>query len=135
MAARFTALMRLAFPPRWWPPVLWLAFILTMTSWPRLDLAALASGGDKAAHLGAYAVLGALSARAAYPSPRPLRTGLAILAGILVIGMLDELHQSWIPGRATDVADWFADGVGGCLGILVAPLLPTPAHRRRDLAS
>lgn len=127
--------MRLAFPPRWWPPVLWLAVILTMTSWPRLDLAPLGAGGDKVAHLGGYAVLGALSARAAYPSRRPVRTGVAVFAVLLVIGMLDEVHQSWIPGRATDVADWFADGLGALLGILVAPLLPSPAHRRRDLAS
>jgi VanZ family protein len=106
-----------------------------MTSWPRLDLAALADGGDKLAHLGGYAILGALSARAAYPSPRPIRTGLAILVTVLVIGLLDEVHQSWIPGRATDIADWLADGVGGCIGILVAPFLPSPAHRRRESTS
>lgn len=127
--------MPAAFSSRWWPPVLWLAFILTMTSWPRLDLAVLADGGDKLAHLGGYAILGALSARAAYPSPSPVRTGLAILATVLVIGLLDEVHQSWIPGRATDIADWLADGVGGCIGILLAPFLPSPAQRRRESPS
>jgi len=127
--------MRPAFLSRWWPPALWLAFILTMTSWPRLDLGAVVDGGDKFAHFGAYAVLSALSARAAYPSRRPVRTGVVILAAVAVIGLLDEVHQAWIPGRFTDVADWVADLVGGLIGILVAPSLPTPAHRRRQPAS
>ena len=116
--------MRAVIPPRWWPPVLWMAFILVMTSWPRLELTTVVESGDKVAHFGAYLVLSVLCARAAFPSRRPWRTAL-----------LDELHQAWIPGRFPDVRDWFADIAGGVVGILLAPLLFQPAPRRHRSAS
>lgn len=38
----------------------------------------------------------------------------------LVIGMLDELHQVWLPGRFAGFDDWLADivGVGLAIGML-----------------
>lgn len=39
----------------------------------------------------------------------------AILA--LLIGMLDELHQAWLPGRFPGLDDWLADVVGVILAI------------------
>lgn len=127
--------MRAVLPPRWWPPVLWMAFILVMTSWPRLELTTVVASGDKVAHFGAYLVLSVLSARAAFPSRRPWRTALAIVATVSVLALLDELHQAWIPGRFPDVRDWFADILGGVAGILLAPLLFQPAPRRHRSTS
>jgi len=127
--------MRAVLPPRWWPPVLWMAFILVMTSWPRLELTTVVESGDKVAHFGAYLVLSVLCARAAFPSRRPWRTALGIVATVSVLALLDELHQAWIPGRFPDVRDWFADIVGGVVGILLAPLLFQPAPRRHRSAS
>ena len=127
--------MRAVLPPRWWPPVLWMVFILVMTSWPRLTLTTVVESGDKVAHFGGYLVLSVLSARAAFPSRRPWRTALAIVATVSVLALLDELHQAWIPGRFPDVRDWFADILGGVAGILLAPLLFQPAPRRHRSAS
>ena len=127
--------MRAVLPPRWWPPVLWMGCILVMTSWPRLELRALAASGDKAAHFGAYLVLSLLSARAAFPSQRPWRTAAAIVATVSVLALLDELHQAWIPGRFADVRDWVADIGGGVAGILLAPLFFQPAPRRHGSVS
>lgn len=38
----------------------------------------------------------------------------------LLIGVLDELHQIWLPGRFPDLGDWLADiiGVGLAIGLL-----------------
>jgi len=127
--------MRAALPPRWWPPVLWMGFILVMTSWPKLDLSTVVDFGDKVAHFGAYFVLSLLSARAAFPSGRPWRTALALVATIAVLALFDELHQAWIPGRFPDVRDWFADLGGGLVGILIAPLFFQPAPRRHGSVS
>ena len=127
--------MRVVFPPRWWPAVSWMGFILLMTSWPKLGLIEIASSADKVAHFGAYLVLSLLSARAAFPADRPWRIAAAIVAAIAVLAMLDELHQAWIPGRFPDVWDWFADIGGGVVGILLAPLFFQPAPRRHGSAS
>lgn len=127
--------MRAVLPPRWWPPVLWMAFILVMTSWPRLQVDHIVRFGDKVAHFGGYLVLSVLAGRAALPSRRLSRTGLAIVATVSVLALLDELHQAWIPGRYPDVQDWLADVVGAIGGILLASLLFQPAPRRHRSAS
>lgn len=127
--------MRAVLPPRWWPPVLWMAFILVMTSWPRLQVDHIVRFGDKVAHFGGYLVLSVLAGRAAFPSRRPSRTGLAIIATVSVLALLDELHQAWIPGRFPDVQDWLADVVGAIGGILLASLLFQMAPRRHRSAS
>lgn len=41
----------------------------------------------------------------------------AVLA--LLIGVLDELHQVWLPGRFAGLDDWLADVVGVGLAICV----------------
>jgi len=36
---------------------------------------------------------------------------------VLLIGVLDEVHQVWLPGRFPGLDDWFADAVGIGLAI------------------
>lgn len=127
--------MRAVLPPRWWPPVLWMAVILVMTSWPKLELPKVVNFEDKVAHFGGYLVLSVLTSRAARPSMHPRRTALTILASICVFALLDEVHQAWIPGRSSEVLDWFADILGGAVGLLIAPLLFQPAPRRHGSSS
>jgi len=47
-----------------------------------------------------------------------LKIGVSWGAG-LVLGALDEFHQSFVPGRQSDVFDLLADAVGIALGVLV----------------
>jgi VanZ family protein len=35
-------------------------------------------------------------------------------------GASDEWHQSFVPGRMVEVADWLADSIGGVIGAVVA---------------
>jgi len=74
---------------------------------------------DKVAHAAGYAVLGALLVRA-FRGSRP-ETGWrmlwllgAVAAGLY--GLTDELHQSFVPTRSADPADFVADIVGGAAG-------------------
>ena len=47
---------------------------------------------------------------------RPLR-GLAIVTAIVSgYGIIDEIHQYFVPGRFASVLDWVADTLGGILG-------------------
>ena len=120
-------------PRRWRPPLIWAALLLLATSWPNPSLPVAPDGTDKGVHGVLYLVLGVLVARAAELQRADWARALAYVAGLVVFGLLDELHQAWIPGRSADVADWIADGVGAALG--VASYLIAAAPRRRGLVS
>ncbi len=77
---------------------------------------------DKLLHLGAYAVLGALVAGALAGRLGAARAiGLAALIAA-AYGVTDEWHQSYVPGRDADPADWAADAVGAIAGASAAVL-------------
>jgi VanZ family protein len=66
---------------------------------------------DKAQHFLAYALLACLPAWMA-SRPSLLRTGLFLLA----IGLLLEILQSLVPGRACDLSDGLSDAAGIVVG-------------------
>ncbi len=82
-------------------------------------------GADKAAHVAIYLLWGWLFSgafAASFPRrPRFRRVVVATVAG-LFYGALDELHQSFVPGRECDITDLAADGVGACVGSLLSLL-------------
>ena len=41
---------------------------------------------------------------------------LASAAQVTLYGVVDEIHQSFTPGRSSSVFDWLADTAGGFLG-------------------
>jgi VanZ family protein len=54
---------------------------------------------------------------------------MAIVGTMAVWGMLDEMHQDWIPGRQMDTGDLVADVTGAAVG---AVLGETIARRREE---
>jgi VanZ family protein len=105
-------------PWRWAAPVTVAAIVLTATSIPRLQLPD--GPSDKQWHFAGYAALGVALG---WARGGPWRRHVASLAGLVAFGAVDELHQRWIPGRAADVADWFADSAGSATGLaLIAAL-------------
>ena len=110
----------------WLPALAWGALIFAVSSRPRLPVA-FESGSDKVAHFIAYAVLGALLVRG------QIATGVSSLV-ILLAGWLyaasDEWHQSFVPGRSAEAADWVADA----LGVAAAVFAFTWFRRRRAAA-
>ncbi len=79
---------------------------------------------DKLLHGLEYAIFGMLVVRALERSPRGPRMAKTCitLAVIIVIlyGISDEVHQSFIPQRDASVYDALADAIGGALGIILA---------------
>jgi VanZ family protein len=69
---------------------------------------------DKLAHIGIFALIGC-AAGVASGSQGWIRIGYCV-AGTLALGITDELHQSYLPGRSASWADLVADGVGGMAG-------------------
>lgn len=69
---------------------------------------------DKLAHLLTFAVVGMAAGLAC--GMRGWRMALCCLAGALLVGGMDELHQAFLPGRTASWADLAADAAGGLLG-------------------
>lgn len=110
------------------PPLLLAGFIFYLSSLSSIRGPNF-PGADKVAHLGIYAALGFLCARAlfGYGHVRAARLGGALLAA--AYGATDELHQLFVPGRSAEWLDLLADAVGAVLG---ASLYVQLATRRSD---
>ncbi|MBM3842162.1 MAG: VanZ family protein [Verrucomicrobia bacterium] len=70
---------------------------------------------DKVVHFAVYGLLGTLACR-------PARTWRGAAVAVLVtsaFGASDEWHQSFVPGRTAELADWVADSAGAaCAAVL-----------------
>lgn len=89
---------------------------------------------DKVAHFVEYYILGTLLFSAVgHAATRDRMITFLFLAAVgASIGGLDEMLQSYVPGRVTSVSDWAADALGVSLGVATAMLLA--ARRTRSSA-
>ncbi|MFT3916748.1 MAG: VanZ family protein [Anaeromyxobacteraceae bacterium] len=72
---------------------------------------------DKVIHAGVFGLLGLLLRLAVAARARSARRAWLVAWGLAVAwGFLDEVHQSFIPGRDSDVRDALADALGAALG-------------------
>ena len=83
---------------------------------------------DKVVHTGIYALLGALWQIGRSRPDRPLGQPRAAWALATGFGALDEVHQSYVPGRSADPWDLLADAVGALAGVALVRLWQT-RHR------
>lgn len=97
--------------------------IFLLSHQPSLDLLPpLFPMQDKVLHAGEFFLLGIslLLNRDLFPRVHPL---LFISAAGALWGGLDEIHQSFIPGRDCSIADFCADIVGIALAMTLSPAL------------
>jgi len=106
----------------WLPVILWWAALTVGTSIPGEDLPRPPfRHSDLLAHVGLYGVLGFLLYRAIVLGTRLGKVRwawLAVFAIVQLYGILDEIHQLWIPGRFCELYDALADGLGGFAGVV-----------------
>ena len=109
---------------RYWAPVAgYCAAIYMVSSVPAKRLAfTLFPHADKVIHALEYGLLGILLARAFGLGTGGLfRRAEAVAAAVLfcvAFGALDEVHQSYVPGRSLEFLDLFADVGGASLAAL-----------------
>jgi len=103
----------------WTAALVWMALLFVASAQSRLP-AASERIWDKAAHAGAYFVLGWLLLRALSAHRRPLR-GATLWAVALTVayGVSDEWHQSFVPSRTASWADVLADSIGALLAAVL----------------
>ena len=116
------------------PLLLWLVIIFFLSAIPNVPTFKFIIGPDKLAHAGIYFVLCMLSMRALYYQDvwtwgRDHALLMALLFTFLY-GILDEVHQIFVPGRWADVYDVCADAFGGLL--FAAYLKGRDRWRKRD---
>ncbi len=78
---------------------------------------------DKVAHAGEFTGLGLflmVAFRGSMPRAHIRHIAMLVLIVGLSIGVLDELYQHLIPGRAVEFLDWVADTVGVVVGTTAA---------------
>jgi VanZ family protein len=98
----------------WLPVLLWAGLIFGLSSIPSLSsgLGVWDEVLRKCAHASEYAILAVLLWRA-------LGRELPALALAVAYAATDELHQSFVRGRAGDPVDVAIDGLGAALGLLI----------------
>ncbi len=104
----------------WLPVGAWCVLIFVQSAFAAPDIGPDWPCLDKLAHLGIYGLLAVLLCRglAAHArwQGRPLKLVMAATILTALYGLSDEWHQSFVPARTADVADWLADLTGGVLG-------------------
>lgn len=116
--ARRSRLLSLALA--WAPAVLYMALIWGLSS-IRIEGLPVSRFPmkDKGIHFVEFGVLGflvAYAARRTWKAPSAARVFAAAAVIAFAWGVLDELHQGFVPGRDGDVYDIIADGLGSIAG-------------------
>jgi VanZ family protein len=102
-----------------WILIAYALFLLTLSSIPGDAFPEFPDqiGLDKLVHFALYYGLAALAINAF--EVRDRRRWL-VLAGVIAFGILDEIHQAWIPGRIPSHLDAIADILGAAAAVLVS---------------
>jgi len=73
---------------------------------------------DKVVHLFFYGSITTLAGLAF-----PKQSIPAIMLGAIALGIADEIHQIFVPGRHPGLDDLLADAIGICIATILVPIL------------
>jgi hypothetical protein len=106
---------------RWAAPFAWMGFIFFLSAQSRLPSVTpgMPEAQEIGGHLVVYAILALLWERALL-SAGVRRAAWWTMAIVVLHGIGDEYHQSFVPGRAATVFDIVIDAVAGALAMLVS---------------
>lgn len=114
----------------WLPVALWLLLIFVLSSfanYPHPQSGLVDRLLTSVAHALLFGTLAGLLSRALGERPRSRALAFALT---VVYGLLDELHQAFVPGRNPDPWDVFCDTLGAALGLWLYQALRRARHSR-----
>ena len=117
------------------PALAFYLFIFLLSS-SRIDIDIDIDHLDKLGHLVEFGLMGfflAIGFYNAFSASSSTKFGLTFGSG-LILAMLDEFHQFFVPFRHSDVVDILADAAGLALGICVYRFFATRRKRPVDKA-
>ncbi len=99
----------------------WIVLIFVESSQPPLKIFGEINGLDKVAHFAAYSILGIMILAVLTQISTYKKIPVLLLTVILVLlaGVFDEFHQSFVPQRQVDGWDLLADFCGGLIATLL----------------
>jgi VanZ family protein len=103
----------------WLPAAAYMLLIWVLSSIPQQFNFDYVPFRDKGVHFVEYGTLAALlvhAFRGTWPSLRAPSLFFAAWSATVLWGLLDEIHQAFVPGRVADVRDVLADALGGLIG-------------------
>ncbi len=118
----------------WTPVLLYCGIIvyLSSLSYPSKHLPSFFFGlSDKLVHGVEYGILGILLYRAFHQTNRKIESIILSILCVVVFGISDEIHQSFVPHRQADLWDLLADTLGGTLFILTWGFITGKYHSRQ----
>ncbi len=102
----------------WIPPLAYMAAIFYVSGQSNPFPSIAPHFWDKAVHFTEYGILALLWCRALRGEGLAWGPALALaLLATVGYGASDEWHQSFVAMRTSDVHDWFADALGGAIGL------------------
>ncbi len=109
---------------RYWLPVIgYIVLISVLSHQPRLAPPPIPFfPSDKAAHLIEFGLFGWLlwrAWRATFGRSNPALVAMAALSCAVFMGTIDEIHQSFVPGRDSSPYDLFADAAGATIAQII----------------
>ena len=111
----------------------WAGVIFLLSSQSGMDTPPLFPHADKVLHALAFGLLGFLVLGGLRPGKRGYR-GVQLWSAVAITtgyGILDEIHQHFVPGRMPDVLDVLADLAGAMLGAGLLYVIVGRRHRGR----
>lgn len=109
--------------------VMWMAVIFGLSSLPG---GAVPGRYGSLGHFAVYAVLGGLYFTALAARMPRMRAAWIAIAIASAYGVTDEFHQSFVPGRVPDPADWLVDTAGAAAAVITLVLLTSSRRRLPD---
>lgn len=99
---------RAMYPWLFWLSLIWIVSSIPSDSLPSYKII----GIDKLAHFAQYLILGLLVNRWLKRMDLKGRKCIYVYGLLLILAIIDELHQVYIPGRSVSVYDCLANGSG-----------------------
>lgn len=109
------------------PLIIYWITLLVLTTLPKVPFPKVFKFFDKVEHFIAYAILAFLLSLALHFQKKYIHFSKQFILYAFVFcagyGILDEIHQLFIPGRYFDMLDWAADLAGTGLGLFFSYLI------------
>jgi VanZ family protein len=120
----------------WLPLILYCLLIYIQSAHPPPEQIPSAPFIDKMLHFAAYGIMGILFYRA-YQTLR-IKNNIQLLMVLSAVsaslyGISDEIHQSFVPFRAAEIADIIADIIGAFSGVWLYRLLVVSRERAEGI--
>jgi len=117
----------------WGPFLLWAGLLFLLSGIQSVPSGPRVPHLDKVGHFILYSVVGGTLAWGRWSWDSRLPHWIPLFAGY-TYGALDEWHQSFVPGRSPELADWVADVLGVTVGYTLLTLR-LARRRSREAAS